>query len=195
MDDNGNGLFDKGEAPVSNVVLDGGERRVSTGPDGRAFLSNVGSGPTTRLVVGLDDVENPSVQTPPTTLELRPRPGATMEISYPMRPTGDVMVKLMLRRPDGTSVGLAAARVVLIGDKGRIFEAGTEYDGTAAFIGLPIGEYRVELEPEQAKRLRMRLVRPATAIIESDGGFGSDVEAEVIFEPREEDEDQASQNL
>lgn len=195
MDDNANGEFDEGEEPVGNVVLEGGERRAVTGPDGRAFVPNVGAGATARLIVGLDEIENPSVQTPPTTIELRPRPGATMEVKFPMRPTGDLMVKLVLRRPDKETVGLAAARVVLVGENGRTFEAGTEYDGTAAFIGLPVGTYRVELEPGQAKRLRMRLAAPVTAVVESDGGFGSDVQAEVIFEPRSQDEEQQSTDL
>lgn len=188
MDDNGNGVRDEGEAPVKDVVLEGGAQRVVTGEDGSAFVSGVGAGPTSRLVVGLDQLDALSVKTPPTVLDLRPRPGATLRVDYPMQPTGDVLVKLMLRRPDGSSVGLAAARLLLVDSRGRKFEAGTEFDGTALFSGVPVGKYRVELEPDQAKRLRMRLAAPVAAEVKNDGGFGADVLAEAVFEARPQEE-------
>ena len=187
MDDNGNGVFDPGEAPVKDVVLEGGIRRAVTDETGQVFISGVGAGPTARLAVSLDQIENPAVKTPPATLDLRPRPGVTMRIDYPMQPTGDVVVRLMLRRPDGSSVGLAAARLQLVDEHGRKFEGATEFDGTAIFTSIPIGKYRVELDPEQAQRLRMRLATPLTAVIKNDGGFGTDLEGEVLFEARPQD--------
>lgn len=184
MDDNANGVWDPGEEGVKNVTLEGAERKVTTDAKGQAFIPSVGAGPTTRLVVGLDQVENASVQTPPTTLELRPRPGAMIEVNYPMRPTGDLLVRLMLRRPDGRLVGLSAARLRLVGKDGKAIEAGTEYDGSAVFAGVPIGTYKVELDAEQAQRLRMRLAKDLEVEVKSDSGFGGDVEAEVVFEGR-----------
>ncbi len=188
MDDNGNGVFDTGEAPVKDVVLESGGQRVSTAANGSAFVSGVGAGPTARMTVNLEQVENPSVKTPPTTMDLRPRPGRTLKVDFPMQPTGDVLVKLSLRRPDGQTVGLAAARLVLVDARGRTYEAGTEFDGTAIFSSVPVGSYRVELEPEQAKRLRMRLSAPITAVVKNDGGFGTDVQGEVVFEARQQEE-------
>ncbi|MGA0604403.1 hypothetical protein ACO2Q0_00245 [Phenylobacterium sp. VNQ135] len=195
MDDNGNGAYDEGEAPVKDVVLEGGLSRAKTGADGKAFISGVGAGPTSRLAVNLEQLENPLVKTPPTTLDLRPRPGATLTVDYPMQPTGDVVVKLLLRRPDGQTVGLAAARLVLSDDKGRTYEAGTEFDGTAVFSQVPVGSYRVELEPDQAKRLRMRLAAPLTAVVKNDGGFGTDVQGEVVFESRTQEQAPAAEDL
>lgn len=195
MDDNGNGVRDPGEAPVKDVVLEGGAQRVVTDKSGAAFVSGVGAGPTARLIVGLDQLENLSVKTPPTVLDLRPRPGAMLKVDYPMQPTGDVLVQLMLRRPDGSTVGLAAARLLLVDDRGRKFEAGTEFDGTALFSGIPVGKYRVELEPEQAKRLRMRLAAPVMAEVKNDGGFGTDVTAEAVFEGREQEETAQANDL
>jgi len=195
MDDNGNGVRDPGEAPVKDVVLEGGAQRVLTDKDGVAFVSGVGAGPTSRLMVGVDQLENMSVKTPPTVLDLRPRPGAMLKVDYPMQPTGDVLVQLMLRRPDGSSIGLAAARLVLVDDRGRTFEAGTEFDGTALFSGVPVGKYRVELEAEQAKRLRMRLAAPVRAEVKNDGGFGTDVTAEVVFEGRPQEEPAPANDL
>lgn len=191
MDRDGDGTYDPGEEPVPNVTLEGGETRAVTGRDGRVMISGIGSGPTARLLVGLDRVENTSVQTPPTTVQFSPRPGSRADVSYPMRPTGEVMIKILLRRPDGKLVGLSAAQVRLVSDKGLMREAGTEFDGSANFPDLPAGEYRLELDPDQATRLRMRLLATPPITIKGDGGLTPDVQAEVAFAPRPAETDEA----
>jgi hypothetical protein len=184
LDRNGNGIFDGDDEPVPNVALDGAESRIRTGPDGKAFVTGLGAGPTSRLLVGLDEVANTSVQTPPSTIQFSPRAGSFTTVRYPMKPTGEVLVTLSLRRPDGSLVGLSAASLLLVGDNGYTAAATTEFDGSASFQKLPIGTYRLELEPEQAKRLRMSLVETPTVTVNGDGGFLPDVDAEVRFAPR-----------
>jgi hypothetical protein len=187
LDRNGNGIFDGDDQPVGNVALEGAETRTTTGPDGRAFITGLGAGPTARLLVGLDNVDNTSVVAPPSTIQFSPRPGSFTRVRYPMKPTGDVMVRVMLRRNDGKLVGLAAAQVRLVGDNGHIGEAGTEFDGSAIFQGLPVGNYKLELDPEQSQRLRMQLVMPLSVTIKGDGGLVPDGQAEVQFVRRPEE--------
>jgi hypothetical protein len=187
LDRNGNGIFDEGDSPVPNVGVDGGEREAVTGADGRVFLTGVGAGPTARVLVNLDNVANNSVQTPPTTVQFTPRPGSFTTVRYPMRPTGEVMVTISLRRPDGQLVGLSAAQIRLVGDNGHIAEASTEFDGSVNFQDLPTGTYRLELDPAQAGRLRMSLAAPLSITIKDDGDFVPDAAAEVRFAPRPEE--------
>jgi len=184
IDENGDGLFNAGDRPVRNVVLDGGERQMRTDAEGRAYVTGFGLGPTARLQVGLSDIEDPAMKTPPTTIEFSPRAGGVTEINYPMRPTGEVMVTIKLRRPDAQAVGLSAARVQLVDAKGFAVEGVTEFDGSVSFQDLPAGTYRLALDPEQSKRLRMRLTAPVSITIAPDGHFTPDVTAEVVFEPR-----------
>ena len=188
IDSNGNGIFDEGEEPVPNVAVEGTERRAVTAADGRVFVTGVGAGPTARLMVNLDNVENASVQAPPSTVQFTPRPGSYTKVSYPLRPTGEVMVTISLRRPDGRLVGLSAAQIRLVGDNGHVAEASTEFDGSVSVQGLPAGAYRLELEPEQAARLRMSLVAPVSIVVKGDGSFVPDAEAEVRFAPRPDEE-------
>jgi hypothetical protein len=195
MDRNGDGLYDLGEEAVPNVALEGGETKALTGPDGRVMIPGIGAGPTARLLVGLDKVENTSVQTPPTTVQFYPRPGSRTDVAYPMRPTGEVMVKILLRRPDGKLVGLSAAQVRVVSEKGVIREAGTEFDGSASFQDLPAGVWRLELDPDQAARLRMHLLKAAEITIRGDGGGTPDVQAEVAFEPRPVDKEEAGDQV
>jgi hypothetical protein len=184
IDSNGNGVYDPGEKPVANVALEGGSLKAKTDADGRAFLSGFGAGPTARLLVGISEIDNQQVKTPPTVIEFSPRPGGVTQIEYPMRPTGEVMVNVKLRRPDQTRVGLSATRVRLIDSKGVALEGMTEFDGSVNFQDLPAGTYRLELDKDQAARLRMRLLAPVSVTIKPDGSITPDASAEVEFEPR-----------
>jgi hypothetical protein len=183
VDKNGDGVFDTGDQPVAGVTLEGGgEQKVRTGPDGRAYLSGFGTAATARLVVGLSEIDNPQVKAPPGVVEFTPRPGGVTTIEYPLRPTGEVMVNLKLRRPDAQMVGLSAARIRLVDDKGEVVEGVTEFDGSVNFHDLPAGTYRVELDPDQARRLRMRLAAPVTVIIRPDGSTSPDANVIVEFD-------------
>jgi hypothetical protein len=184
LDANGNGRFDPGERPVANVLLEGGEARTRTDADGRAYVSGFGAGPTARLLVGIAEIDNQQVKTPPSVVEFAPHPGGVTTIEYPLRPTGEVMVNVRLRRPNLPPVGLSATRIRLVDDKGVAFEGVTEFDGSVNFQEVPAGTYRVELDKDQASRLRMHLTAPVSITIRPDGSITPDVAAEVQFEPR-----------
>lgn len=195
LDKNGNGIFDGDDEPVKNVSLEGAEVKVRTGPDGRAFVTGLGAGPTSRLLVGLDEVENTSVQAPPSTVQFSPRAGSFTTVRYPMKPTGEVLVQVQLRRPDGSLVGLSAAQLKLVGENGYTAEASTEFDGSVNFQNLPVGIYRLELDPDQARRLRMSLVGETKVTVKGDGGFAPDVHAEVRFAPRVSEGEEATPSV
>lgn len=182
LDANGDGKYEPGEAPVENVLLDAGDRTAHTGKDGTAYLSGFGAAPTARLQVSIFEVENQSVKAPASTIEFSPRPGGVTQIDYPLRPTGEVFVTISMRRPDGKLVGLSATRIRLVDAKGVAIDATTEFDGTANFQDAPAGRYRLELDPDQAKRLRMRLTGPVTVDVRLDGALNPDVRAEVQFD-------------
>ena len=184
IDANGDGQFNPGERPVSGVILQGGEHVARTGVDGRAYLSGFGTGPTARVLVGINDIDNTAVKTPPVVVEFAPRPGGVTQVEYPMRPTGEVLVTVRLRRPDGQLVGLSAVRIRLVDNKGAFAESVTEFDGSANFLDLPATTYQLQLDTEQATRLRMKLLDAVSVTIKPDGSFTPDASAEVRFEPR-----------
>lgn len=184
VDLNGNGVWDPGEPGVAGITLEGGELKARTGADGRAYISGFGAAPTARLLVGLNESENPGLKAPPTVIEFTPRPGGVAEIEYPLRPTGEVMVNIKLRRPGQPPVGLSATRVRLVDEKGKAVDGVTEFDGSVNFNDLPAGTYHLELDKDQAARLRMRLLAPVTIVIKPDGSITPDALAEVEFEAR-----------
>ncbi|WP_293898884.1 hypothetical protein [Phenylobacterium sp.] len=184
IDENGDGIRQASEAPAPNVGLTGAAQRgIVTGADGRVLVTGLGGGPTAHMDVSLDKVADASVSTPPSRLDLRPRPGSIARVNYPMRPTGGVMVKVELLRDDGKRVGLSSVRVQLVPDKGTPVDAVTEFDGSAMFDAVPIGAYHLQLEQRQADRLRMRLLQEPTVTIKSGGDFAPDVVVQVRFLP------------
>jgi hypothetical protein len=187
-DKNGNGRWDPGEPGVPDVVIEGGGRTGVTGADGRVLLTGIGASPTMRLNVSLDRMDNPSVKSPPHILQLSPRAGQVLQVDYPMQTTSEVMVRVLLRRPDGALVGLSSVQVNLVAADGRRVASKTEFDGSASFEELTIGTYQLELDEEQARRLRMHLIAPLSVTIKGEGGFTPDASAEVAFDPRPADQ-------
>jgi hypothetical protein len=184
VDENGDGVRQPGEAPAPNVALEGGPAHGAvTGRDGRILVTGLGAGPTARMDVNLERLENPSVSAPPQRLELRPRPGSVARVDYPLRPTGGVRIKVELLRDDGQRVGLASVRLELTPTQGPALEGVTEFDGSAVFDAIPTGTYQLRLEPGQATRLRMHLVQQASIVIKGDGNDAPDVLAQVRFDP------------
>lgn len=188
VDSNGNGRFDRGEDPVANVSVEGGDRHTVTDADGRALIVGLGTAPTSRLQVGADKIENFYVATPPGTIEFSPRPGQTLQIDYPLTPTGEVLTRLSFTR-NGERLGLSAVRVRLVRDDAEDLTSTTEFDGTAVFNEVPAGSYRLELDPEQARRLKMSLGQPVRVVVNADGEPVPDVEADIVFEPATRDEE------
>ena len=50
----------------------------------------------------------------------------------------------------------------------------------------PVQSFRVELDPDQAKRLHMRLKDPVSFTVSPDGGYLADVQAQVVFDKGED---------
>ena len=108
--------------------------------------------------------------------------GGVARVFYPLTPTGEVMARILYVQPDGRLVGLSAVHVRIAREGGEPVEGTTEFDGSVAFEALPAGTYRLELDPDQARRLHMRLKSPVSFTVSPDGGYLADVEAQVVFD-------------
>jgi hypothetical protein len=183
IDHNADGVFDPGDSPVPNVTVEGGERKVVTGADGRAFVTGLGNSVSGRLRVGVDNIDNFYVSAPPSNIEFAPRPGHVVDIAYPLAPVSEVVARVSLMQGPDKAVGLSSVRVRLVRAGADPIEGTTEYDGSVIFGEVPPGTYRFEIDPEQAARLHMRLKDPVTVVVTVDGA--SEIQADVIFEVNE----------
>jgi hypothetical protein len=183
VDRNGDGVYQPGEPPVPGVVVSGGEKPVTTTINGQAFVTGIGAAPVAQVQVNLDEVDNPYLQAPPHAVEFQPRAGNVLVIPYPLTPTGEVMARIMYKQDDGRMVGLSAVQVIVTRESGGPPVTGsTEFDGSVDFENLPAGTWRLELDPEQARRLHMSLKKPVTFTVSPDGGYLADIKAEVVFD-------------
>jgi hypothetical protein len=180
VDQNSNGHFDPGEPPVANVSVEGGERRIVTDANGRAFVTGLGNAPTGRLRVGTDNIDDFYLSGPPPNVEFSPRPGHVIQIPYPLSPVGDVVASVRLREDGGTMTGISSVRVRLVREGAEPIEGTTEFDGSVIFSDVRPGTYRFELDPEQAARLKMRLKDPVSTVVTADGA--EEIHAEILFE-------------
>ncbi|WP_066801299.1 hypothetical protein [Sphingomonas soli] len=179
IDDDGDGVRGAGEVPVPGVVLTGGERPATTDAKGRAFVNGLGD--TSAAIIHADSraIDAFFVDSPPQDVELSARPGKIAAVPYPFRPVNEVLARLSLTRPDGRQVGVAAVRLRLVVEGAPPILASSEFDGSAVFAGVRPGTYRLELDPEQATQLHMRLKEPVTVTV--DAHAAPQISAEILF--------------
>jgi hypothetical protein len=175
-------VFDSGEAPVAGLAVDGGARRMLTDDKGQLLVTGLGYAASARVQTNLDDVDLPYVTSPPSIIEFTPRAGRVVTVYYPLRPQGEVLARLLFRQPGGKLVGLSAVRLRALRAEGGMIEASTEYDGSTVLGNLQAGSYTLELDPEQAARLKMRLTEPIRFVVKPEGGVLPDIKGMIEFD-------------
>jgi hypothetical protein len=185
LDNDGDGQFSSGDQPISKVSLEGGQRPAVTDASGTAVVTGLGSGPTAALRVGTRDIDEFYVGSSATRIEFPPRPGKVVSVPYPIEPVGEIYARFFERPAQGPPVGISALQVRIVRDGHKPIEASTEYDGSVVFSDVPLGTYRLELDPAQAARLGMSLDKKVTLTVTADRD--AQVEATVIFKRKEPD--------
>jgi hypothetical protein len=185
LDNDGDGQFSSGDQPISKVSLEGGQRPAVTDSSGSAVVTGLGSGPTAALRVGTRDIDQFYVGNSPTRIEFAPRPGKVVSVPYPIEPVGEIYARFLEKPAQGAPIGISALQVRIVRDGHKPIEASTEYDGSVVFSDVPLGTYRLELDPAQAARLGMSLDKKVTLTVTPDRD--AQVEATVIFKRKDPD--------
>lgn len=180
IDANANGLRDTGEEAVPGVTVEGGGLKAVTDAQGRAFVTGLGDGSTTTLRADIAGTDTVFVAAPPQNIVFAARAGGMTTINYPLVPTSELIARIGFRRKDGAMAGLSAVKLQLVSPKGVIVQGMTEFDGTAVFDQVKPGRYVLEIDPDQAARLGMRLKEPVFVSVGSDGQM-IDASGEVAF--------------
>jgi hypothetical protein len=157
-DTNGNGEYDPGEPMVGNVNFFTGTQHVTSGNDGNAVLTGTGDG--TRTAVRVDTASLPDIAMAPARpgVEVIARPGRIPIVDFAIQQLSDI---------EGTAVyadgshkrGVAGLVLHLIDGKGhRAARARSESDGFVLIEQVRPGDYLLEIAPDQARNLKIRLV-------------------------------------
>jgi hypothetical protein len=180
IDSNGDGRRETGEPALANLKLEVPGPKVVTDATGQALVSGLGASAAARIRVKTDDLDEPYAVPPADVVEFRPRPGRVTQIFYGLKPVGEVQLRLTIRRSGGQPKGVSGLDVQLLSAGNVVAAEGhTEYDGTMFVEKLPPGPYDVRIDPDQSKRLGLRLAKPLVVRVPPAGGFLGNVDGTV----------------
>ena len=168
-DTNGNGVFDPGEDRIGKGAFFTGSQHAVSGADGTAVLTGIGDG--TRTAVRIDSTTLPDIAMAPHRpgVEIVARPGRIPVVDFAIEQLSDI---------EGTAVyadgshkrGVAGLVLHLIDAKGRqMARARSESDGFVLIEQIRPGDYTLEIAPEQARNLKIRLVSNTHVHVGVDG--------------------------
>ncbi len=187
IDGNGDGVRSPGEAPVPGLIVHGGRRDAVTDASGNALISGLGDAASARIRLDAEKLDNAYLTGPASVVQVVPRPGRVIVIPHAMHATSEIELSVMFARDGAPFQPLSSLALELVGADGRVAAAGrTEYDGALLLENVPAGAYEVRIEPEQARRLHMRLKVPVTVRTTAEGGFAGRFRAVVeLVDPAE----------
>lgn len=161
-DANANGVRDPGEGPVAGVTFLSGTDENRTDANGRAFIRGLGDG--ARASVRVDSDSMPDIALAPARpgIEVVPRPGRIHTSDFAIVTLSDIEGTAYFRAESGTRAVSRLQLRLLRPDGSLAAHARSESDGFFLFERLPAGEYHLELDPQQAASLKIKLEGPVT---------------------------------
>ncbi|MEI6724033.1 MAG: hypothetical protein WCO67_24990, partial [Betaproteobacteria bacterium] len=150
--------------------------------DGHLLVTGLGNSARARLRIRTESIDDPYLLPSADGVVFKPRAGRIALGEYPLRISGEVMIKIQLTDADGHSRGVSALGVMLVAANGEVVKAGrSEYDGTVLLEGLAPGDYQLRLDPSQSERLHISLVGAIAVRIPAAGGYAGEVVAPITI--------------
>ncbi|MGK2908590.1 MAG: MSCRAMM family protein [Sphingobium sp.] len=178
IDDNQNGIFDKGEDPVEGVGfnINGGRSQVvRTDADGSVLLSRLTPNAATDISIDIATLQDAQLQPSVAGVRLLPRPGKIQKINFPLVMTGEIDGTVYLIE-DGKSRGIGNAVVELVNSHGEIVSSTrSSGDGFYVLAGVKPGAYSVQISSSQLDDLDVIAAGEAAVTMPPDPDFISGV--------------------
>lgn len=190
IDHDGNGTFSPGDEPIKGVRVTPARVQESTNADGDLLITGIGELVPTEVSLEESTLPDPFLRSQVTGYRVMVRPGAPLQLDFPVVWVSDVEGKVMVDEARvnqyGTELGrgvreLGNVHLWVFDDKGKkIREVHSEYDGYFAITNLPSGHYRITIDPEQAQRFALHEVAPLEVVIEDNTAMLSGVELNLV---------------
>ena len=165
LDNDSDGRFSKGDAPLENVGFSGSSRTIRTQTDGYALLPAYGAYQSAALRLDESTLDDPYWVAAVPGYRAVARPGRVTVLDFPVTPTGEVAGTVYLRKGDAKTA-VSNVKLMLITAAGRVVsEVKSDYDGYYLFERVPPGDYRVTVDPEQMVRQRLLIGPPKTVLL------------------------------
>ncbi len=161
IDADRDGRLSEGERPLAGVRLSPARKQKTDG-DGRIVLSGFPELVSTDVTVDEASLPDPFLRPTVDGYRVRTRPGAPIELAFPVVWVSDVEGMVRLREgavdsevapPGPRTRGLGNVELVITDDKEReVRRVRSEFDGFFAVPNLPSGRYRLRIDSRQAAR-------------------------------------------
>lgn len=185
LDRDRNGRFSPPDEPIPGVrirPLEGGARPVDTDRQGNALLAGLPLLKPVDLGIDAGTLTDPAWIPLVEGARLTLRPGAVPRLDVPVTVSGEVEGTVRLREK-GEARAAANVRLQLVDLEGRVArEARSESDGFFLFDRVPPGRYGVRVDPDQARRLRLKPPPERTLEVGAEGEAvrGIDLDLEIL---------------
>ena len=171
VDANLNGEMDAGEEAVKGAgfTVNGANYAARTDADGLAWLPRLPAWRHTDIALDTDTLEDPQWQPMLRGVRVVPRPGKVSQIDFAVSMTGEVdgttyLFANGMRRPIGD------LQLQLVDTGGKVAATiGSGADGYYVMTGIFPGQYRLRIDPEQLKRLKLQDAGTHSITIGPDG--------------------------
>ena len=168
---NGDGRQEAGEQPLEGIGFRGGAGEVQTNSSGMALLTGLGDGRPAQVSMLTETMPDPYMFPSRPGVEVVPRPGRTHRTLFPVVAVSEVEGHAYFRG-GGTERAVSNVQLQLVDpNKVVIASVRTEYDGYFFIERVPPGEYRIRIDPDQAAKLRIRMVDEVPVRAGADGGL------------------------
>jgi len=171
LDNNFNGRFDEGDEALKDVsfMVNRSETRAATNANGQAILTGLDTYNPIKVSVATGSLEDPFWVATPEAVLVTLRPGASVNIDFPVVSTGEIDGTVYKR--DGEWAGeVADVMLQLVDDKGQVKrETQTSFDGFYLFDFVVPGTYFLRVDPDQVVRLKLDAPSPKKVVIDGDG--------------------------
>lgn len=181
IDNNQDGIFDKGDEPIENIgfTTNGGFQKVKTNEDGIAFITGLQEHKSVNLAIKQSTLEDPLWTTAIDGMRIVPRPGQAMQLDFPIFISGEIDGTVYLAKGERTAP-VSNVKVEVINENGEVVRSiTTEYDGFYVISNIPLGIYSVRVSPTQLSELNLQTELETTIVITPENQFESGVDFEL----------------
>lgn len=188
MDENLNGHYDEGEAPLVGARLARTSRdKPGTDESGILFLPTYSGFSSADIALDLASLEDPYLMPTNSGISAVLRPGRTLLVDFPVSYTGEIDGTVYL---DDGERSKAVSNVVLqlLDQKdATVAETKTAFDGFYLFSNVLPGKYLVRPSLEQTKRLKLKAAVGESTIITAEGDVLSGIDFELQRDKEQSD--------
>jgi len=182
IDENNNGIYDKGERNLEGVKVKGLQnyRRAITDENGMALLSGMPANLTTDIVIDSDSISEPFLVAANDGFSITPRAGFVEYMEVPLNHSSEVEGTVYKQGEQGTSEVQPFATIKLLDKQDKqVAQTQAAYDGYYLFTDLRPGQYKAVIDDEFKERKSLKNTQKVTVNLPAQGEVVMGVDFEL----------------